>query len=112
MQGIGNIMTLIGMAKKSAKVESVYALLNIHSTNEDLLVVTAIFTSCTKTSFKKGLRSRPALLAGSVLTLSTPLPSVVQADPDMIFSFAENLSRNIRVEHDCKSGINVLLTAS
>lgn len=35
MQGIGNIMALIDIAKKSSKVENIYALLKIYSTPDD-----------------------------------------------------------------------------
>jgi hypothetical protein len=72
--------------------------------------VRAIFVSSTKGTFKRGIKISPAVQCGSTLTLSTPLPSIIQADPDMIISFAENLSKNIKVEHDMKTGENTLLT--
>ncbi len=65
----------------------------------------------TRSQFKRGAKVSPAVPSGLVLTLSTPLPSIIQADPDMITSFAENLSKNIKVEHDSKSGDNILVTS-
>ena len=38
MQGIGNILALIDMAKKSNRVEYVYAILKIYGTNDDQVI--------------------------------------------------------------------------
>lgn len=42
MQGIGNILALIDMAKKSNRVEYVYALVKIYGTNDDQVIKSEI----------------------------------------------------------------------
>jgi hypothetical protein len=73
------------------------------------LVVTAFFIYDTKELYKRGQIVHPAVPGHTTLKLLVTLPSIVQADPDMILSFAENLSMNLKVEHDCRSGENSLM---
>jgi hypothetical protein len=72
--------------------------------------VSVFFVQNSEHRFKaRGKAQRPAVPAGSTVTMMVSLPSIVQADPEMILSFAENLSQNLKVEHDSRSGENTLL---
>jgi hypothetical protein len=71
--------------------------------------VVAHFMSNTTFMFKRGSKHRPAVTEGSFVVTTTSLPSVIQADPDMLLTFAENLSLSLKVEHDCKTGENELI---
>lgn len=73
------------------------------------MAVTAQFVSSTVFQFKRGSRHRPAVHAGSAVRVATSLPSVIQADPDLLLTFAENLAGSLKVEHDCKTGENELI---
>ncbi len=73
------------------------------------MAVTAQFISNTTFMFKRGSRHRPAVQTGSSVRVTTSLPSVIQADPDMLQTFAENLVHSLKVEHDCKTGDNELI---
>ena len=71
------------------------------------------FVQNTLERYKKGSRIiRPAVVAGTSCKLYVSMPSIVQADPEMILSFAENLAQNVKVEHDCRTGENTLVIAS
>jgi hypothetical protein len=52
---------------------------------------------------------KPAVEAGAVATALTAMPSIIYADPDMIHTFAENVTRQLKVEHDCITGENILI---
>lgn len=56
--------------------------------------------------FKRNVR--PAVVKGTTLRLSTALPSVIQADPDLMMTFASNLADNIRIIHSTRTGKNIL----
>lgn len=70
------------------------------------MVVKVYVLNSTKTQFKRGLRA--AVVKGTNLSLATPLPSVIHADPDLLMTFAQNLSTSVRIEHDSKTGKNSL----
>lgn len=73
-------------------------------------MVVAFIINNSTTMFKKGNRySRPAVMSGLSLRYYTVLPSVVFADSEIISSYAENLIKNLRIEHDSKSGENKLI---
>jgi hypothetical protein len=107
-----NLSALSLAAKLHTKPEHVWALLKVTCTEEDLLHVSALLVTSSAQQFKKGSRARAAVMRGSLLSLSIAVPSLIQADPDLILSFAENLVKTLRIEHDCKTGDNLLITGS
>lgn len=60
----------------------------------------------TVTQFKRFARA--AVVKGTVLKISTALPSVVHADPELVYTFAQNLVTNIKIVHSNRTGKNTL----
>lgn len=60
----------------------------------------------TVTLFKRF--ARPAVVKGTVLKISTALPSVIHADPELIYTFAQNMAANVRIVHSNRTGKNSL----
>lgn len=52
---------------------------------------------------------KPAVEAGAIAIAQTAMPSIIYADPDMIHTFAHNVTSQLKVEHDCITGQNVLI---
>ena len=52
--------------------------------------------------------NRVAVLAGTTVSLSTGLPSIMQADmdPELTLEFFENLLKGLSVEHDSNTKVN------
>ena len=47
-----------------------------------------------------------AILRDAIVTVTTSLPSIVQADPELTLEFFENLLEGLSVQHDSKSRTN------
>ena len=47
-----------------------------------------------------------AIPRDTIVTVTTSLPSIVQADPELTLEFFENLLGGLSVEHDSKSRTN------
>jgi hypothetical protein len=82
------------------------------------LTVSALFCSSSKfmVSIHRGSRAtvrrgkiKPAVEAGVIVVAQTSMPSIIYADPDMIHTFAQNVTQQLKVEHDCITGDNVLV---
>eukprot|EP01039_Chlorochromonas_danica_P007729 gene7729-8540_t len=110
---IGGVARASGGPGIGSKPEVLHALCRVClSPSEDSLTCSALIAQASSQSYKKGTRTRPAVPHGTMLTLTAALPSVVQADSDLIVSFAENLLQGLKVEHDCRTGENMLVLAS
>lgn len=115
-----SLTALIGGAARASggpgigsKPEVLHSLCRVSlSPGEDSLTCSAFIVQASSQSYKKGVRTRPAVPNGTMLQLTTALPSVVQADSDLIVSFAENLIQGLKIEHDCRTGENMLVLAS
>lgn len=133
---LASLNRVIDAAKQTAKVEYVMAMLQIRSLNGDQVSVHVMTVTSTKKMFIKRspaptnaigggkgsnisnmlLAHAPshhqaqhaAVPANSHLTFTSSLPSVAQLDPELIVEFAENLAKNLRIDHDSKSGKNTL----
>jgi hypothetical protein len=70
------------------------------------MAVSVLVTSNTATLFKRF--ARPAVVKGTLLKITTPLPSVIHADPELIYVFAQNLVTNIKIVHSNRTGKNSL----
>lgn len=94
------------------KMENIYALVKVQTNlNEDVLTISATFVSGSVRMYKiKRNKIRAAVEAGSVSYSNTTMPSVVYADPDMVHSFAQNVTSNLKIEHDCATGENHLIS--
>ena len=68
--------------------------------------VSAYVMTNTVTQFKRF--SRPAVVKGTMLKINTSLPSVIHADPDLIYVFAQNLVSNLKIVHSNRTGKNSL----
>ena len=53
----------------------------------------------TNSSAKFKRIAKPVIAKGTMLQLVTSLPSVIQADPDLMQTFALNLAKNIKISH-------------
>ena len=102
----GSISQVIALARKAKTVDHVYAIVRISVTVEDQLCVTAFTLTNTTQVFKKAFRQRPAVVENASISALFGLPSLVQADPDMVNDFAENMFGGIHIEHDCNTGEN------
>ena len=47
-----------------------------------------------------------AIFRDTIVTVTTGLPSIVQADPELTLEFFENLLEGLSVQHDSKSRTN------
>lgn len=133
LQAANSIHNVVELARKAKNVEHLHALIRITTTPDDQviqhfpymnthiltihltfqLLISMTFLSNSNMMFKKNLSStRPAVTAGSRITMLAPLPSIVQADPDMIPVYAKNLFPSLRVEHDLKLGTNHITISS
>lgn len=102
----GSISQVIALAKKAQTVDHVYAVVRISTTIDDQLCVTAYTMTSSEAIFKKAFRQRPAVVECTTISALFGLPSLVQADPDMVIDFAHNLFGGIHIEHDCVTGEN------
>lgn len=76
------------------------------------LSITAFTVTGTAKLIKRGTKAKPAVTMGQALKLSVPLPNVVQLDTDLVYDFALNVVQNLKIEHDARTGINVLVVNS
>ncbi len=100
------ISQVIALAKKAKTVDHVFAVVRVSTTVEDQLCVTAYTMTSSEVQFKKAFRQRPAVVECTTISALFGLPSLVQADPDMVVDFAHNLFGGIHIEHDCSTGEN------
>lgn len=105
---LGGMLGGVGRIHQANKPEHLYTLIRVVA-SDDALTINAFVVNSSEHFFKKGNRSRPAIPSGTMLSLTTPIPSLLQADGENIISFAENLLQNVKIEHDCKTGENSLV---
>jgi hypothetical protein len=88
-----------------------YGLVKVQTNlNDDELNIVAFFASQTVRHYRVNQRNTRAAVPGNTELFGvTAMPSVIYADPDMVHSFASNVTNNLRVEHDCSSGENTLI---
>lgn len=103
---VANLGSLIDAAKIKSRHDFVYALVKAVSTEDDQMCVTVNVMTNTATQFKRF--ARPAVVKGTIMKISTSLPSVIHADPDLIVVFAQNLVANIKIVHSNRTGKNSL----
>lgn len=103
---VANLGSLIDAAKIKSRHDFVYALVKAVSTEDDQLCVTVTVMNNTVTQFKRF--ARPAVVKGTVMKITTSLPSVIHADPDLIYVFTQNLVSNIKIVHSNRTGKNAL----
>jgi hypothetical protein len=105
-QSIANLGNLIDATKIKSRRDHVFALFRAYSTEDDQMAVTVDVVTSTTTQFTRG--TRPAVVKGSCLKLSTSLPSVIHADPELKVTFAQNLAAHMSILHSSRTGKNVL----
>lgn len=105
----GHLTQVIDLAKKAQTVDHVYCIVRIATTVEDQLCVTAYTMTSTEAVFKKAFRQRPAVVECTTISAFFGLPSLVQADLDMVVDFAKNLFGGIHIEHNCTTGENSIV---
>lgn len=93
------------------RYEEVYTLVKVQTNlNDDQLYISAFFVSRSLRKFKISIhKTRPAIESNTMVFGNTAMPSVIYADPDMVHSFASNVTSNLRIEHDCNNGENTLI---
>jgi hypothetical protein len=60
----------------------------------------------TVTQFKRF--ARPAVVKGTILKIGTALPSVIHADPELVYTFAQNMVSSLKIVHSNRTGKNSL----
>lgn len=70
------------------------------------VAVTLHVMTNTVTQFKRF--ARPAVVKGTILKISTALPSVIHADPDLVYTFVHNMVSSLKVVHSNRTGKNSL----
>jgi len=116
---IASKVTMVEFMRRPNKAEYLYALIKVQTNlSDDQLTVSALFCSSSKfmVSIHRGSRAtvrrgkiKPAVEAGVIAVAQTSMPSIIYADPDMIHTFAQNVTQQLKVEHDCITGENVLV---
>jgi len=79
------------------KKDFVYVLLKAICTEDDQMMISAHVTTNSSSKFKR--IAKPVIAKGAMLQLVTSLPSVIQADPELMQTFALNLAKNIKISY-------------
>lgn len=94
----------LGRAPKSDEVLAI-AEISLEEDEQILVAVQICSTSATK------FRGKPAVVADTKMKLKTGLPSIMQADLELLSEYFQNISKNLVIEHHVVSGATTLAFA-
>lgn len=86
------------------KKDVVLALAEISLEEDEQIKIKVRFCSNSDTKF----RGRSAVIADSTMVLHSGLPSIMQADIELLSEYFKSISQHLVVEHNTVTGVNVL----
>lgn len=95
------------------KIEQLQVVIEVKSGAENALVIKVTPQADSDGTFASKRQGGklvviPAVKKGDIIEVETRIPSLISVDVDVMLSFIENLISCTRIEHDEKTGVNVL----
>lgn len=98
----------MGSPLHAPKKDQVLAIAEISLDEDEQISIIVQICSNSATKF----RGKPAIVADSKMKLKTGLPSIMQADLELLTEYFHNISKNLIIEHHVVTGATALAFAT